>query len=70
MKEVKGQSTSHSSGNLVDGLPLVCSTRAVVYEIKKGVPQNGKLRPENGRVGDVLLDDIEKKSHDTLWHVS
>ena len=35
-------------------------TRAVVYEIKKGVPQNGKVPPENDPGDDVLLDDIEK----------
>ena len=71
MKRIEGQSTSPSSGNLVDGLPLVCSnTRAVVYEIKMGVPKNGAPPPENDRGDDVLLDDIEEKSQDTLWHVS
>ena len=60
VKRIKGQSTSPPSGNLVDGLPLVCSTRAVVYEIKMGVPKNGTPPPENGRVADVLLDDLEQ----------
>ena len=64
MKNVKGigrQSTSPSSGNLVDGLPFVCSnTRAVVYEIKMGVPKNDTPSPGNDRENDVLLDDIEK----------
>ena len=35
-----------------------------------GVPKNDGTPPENDRGDDVLLDDIEKKSQDTLWHVS
>ena len=69
-EEIVGQSTSPPSGNLVDGLPLVCnSTRAVVYEIEKGVQQNGTTPPKNDLVGDILLNELEKKSQDTLWHV-
>ena len=34
VKRIEMQSTSPPSGNLVDGLPLVCSTRAVVYETR------------------------------------
>ena len=61
MKRIEGQSTSPPSGNLVDGLPLVCSNkRAVVYEIKMRVPKNDGTPPENGQVADALLDDLEK----------
>ena len=61
MRNFEGQSTSPSSGNLVDGLPLVCSnTRAVVYEIKMGVPKNDAPPPENDRGDDVLIDGLEK----------
>ena len=59
-------STSPPSGNQVDGLPLVCHTRAVVYEIKMGVPKNGTTRHENVRGNDFLLDEIEKKSQVSL----
>ena len=63
-------STSPPSGNQVDGLPLVChNTRAVVYEIKMGVPKNGGTLPENDRGTEVLHGDIEKKSQKTLWHI-
>ena len=66
----KGQSTSPPSGNLVDGLPLACHTRAVVYEIKMGATKNDTPPPENGRGVNVLLDDLAKKPQKTLWHVS
>ena len=70
MKIIEGP-TSPPSGNLVDGLPLVCrNTRAVVYEIKMGAAKNGTPPPGNGRGDKVLLDDLKKKSQDTLWHVS
>ena len=65
----EGQSSSPPSGNLVDGLPLVCSTRAVVYEMKMSVPKNDAPPPENDRGDDVLLDDIEKCSQVSLWNV-
>ena len=71
LKRNEEQSTSAPSGNLVDGLPLVCSnTRAVVYEIKMGVPKNGAPPPENDQGDHVLLDDLEKKSQVSLWHAS
>ena len=54
------QSTSPPSGNLVDGLPLDCHTRAVVYEIKRGTAKNDAPPPENGRGYDVSLNDLEK----------
>ena len=61
LKRIEGQSTSPPSGNLVDGLPIVCSnTRAVVYEIKMGVPKNDAPPHENGQGDNVLLDDLEK----------
>ena len=70
VEKIERQSTSPSSRNLVDGLPLVCSnTRAVVYEIQMGVPKNGARPQKNDRGGDVLLNDIEKLSQKTLWHV-
>ena len=58
--------SSFPSGNQVDGSPLV----AMVYEIKMGVAKNDAPPPENGQGAKVLLDDLEKKSQDTLWHVS
>ena len=57
-----GQSTSPPSGNLVDGLPLDCSTRAVVYEIKMGAAKNGKLPPKTSCVAHVC-SVTSSKSH-------
>ena len=70
VKRMEGQSTSSPSRNVVDSLPLVCSTRAVVYEVKMDVAKNGTPPPEHVRGDGVLLDDLEKKSRDTLWHIS
>ena len=46
------------------------NTRAVVYEIKMGTAKNDTVPPKNDRGDHVLLDELEKKSQDTLWHVS
>ena len=62
VKGIEGQSTSPSSGNLVDGLPLVCSTRAVVYETKMGAMINGELPPEHDQGADVCSMN-SRKSH-------
>ena len=69
MKRIKEQSTSPPSGNLVDNLPLVCSARAVVYEIKMGVPKNDAPPPENDRGGTVSPDEIGKFPQISLWKV-
>ena len=36
LKRIEGQSTSPSSGNLVDGLPLVCNTKTVAKRGRLG----------------------------------
>ena len=66
---MEGHSTSPPCGNLVDGLPHDCHTETVAKPGRLGPAQNGKLPPQNDRVDQVLLDDLQENPQKTLSSV-
>ena len=66
---MKRHSTSPLCGNLVDGLPHDCYTETIAKPARLGPTLNGDTPPENGRVGKVLLDDLEENPQKTLSSV-
>ena len=61
--------TSSSSGNLVDGLPLVCSTETAAKPGRLGPAKNGTTPPQNDRVSKVLIDEAYEDVKKTMSSV-
>ena len=66
---MKRHSTSPPCGNLVDGLPHDCHTETIAKLARLGPAKNDTTLTENGRVNNVLLDNLDKNAQDWLCGV-